>query len=73
MPSEKILIKGRCGKHLQGTLWKQGGSVKCKERGWSIVSYPKPTQIQITQDVIEICDGCPLIEGYHISEEKSHV
>ena len=61
MPSEKIEVKGRCGKLLDAKLWKQGGSVKCKERGWSIVSYPKPTKIQISMDVMDICDGCSMI------------
>ena len=69
MPSEKIEVKGRCGKLLDAKLWKQGGSVKCKERGWSVVSYPKPTAIQISQDVIEICEGCPMIVYPKVSEE----
>ena len=56
--SEPIEVKGRCGKLLDAKVWKQGGSVRCKERGWSIVSYPKPTAIQISMDVIEICEGC---------------
>ena len=56
--SEPIEVKGRCGKLLAAKIWKQGGSVKCKERGWSIVSYPKPTKIQISMDVIDICFGC---------------
>ena len=50
--SERIEVKGRCGKLLDAKVWKQGGSVKCKDRGWSIVCYPKPTSIQISQDVI---------------------
>ena len=58
--SEPIEVKGKCGDLLAAKVWKQGGSVKCKERGWGIVSYPKPTAVQISQDVIEICEGCEI-------------
>ena len=61
--SEPIDIKGRCGKPMVGKLWKQGGSIKCEEGGTSLVSYPRPTKIQIMQDVIEICDGCESIKS----------
>ena len=60
--STPIEVKGRCGKFLDAKVWKQGGSVRCKERCWSLVSYPKPTKIQISMDVIEICEGCPFLD-----------
>jgi len=68
--SERIEVKGRCGKLLDAKVWKQGGSVKCKERGWSIVCYPKPTPIQISQDVIEICEGCESIESQQLEVKQ---
>ena len=60
--SSIVKIKGACGLEIPCKIWKQGGSAKCKKRGWSIVSYPQPTNIQLMQDIIELCDGCPSIQ-----------
>jgi len=56
--SETFSVQGRCGRFLDGKIWKQGCSIKCGISGSSIVSYPKPTAIQISMDVMEICEGC---------------
>ena len=68
--SEKITVHGRCGKELTCKLWKQGGSVKCPEKGWSIVSYPRPSELQIYQDIMDLCEGCPSIDSDKLRRDK---
>lgn len=57
--SEIHEVKGRCGKNLmQVKIWKQGGVVKCLEGNGTILTYPKPSKIKISQLICEICDDC---------------
>ena len=60
--SEIYLVKGRCGKELmQVKTWKQGGVAKCLEGNGTILTYPKPSKIKVSQLICEICDDCQAI------------
>ena len=57
--SETYLVLGRCRKkRIQVKIWDRGGSVKCLDGNGTIISYPTPSKIQVSQDIIEICSDC---------------
>jgi len=60
--TELITLKGRCGKELQGKLWKQGGTAKCPGH-WSFNTYPRPSVLDLQRDVWRSCEGCESIKN----------
>ena len=54
-----VLVLGKCGeKKIEVKTWGKGGCVKCLDGNGTIMSYPEPTKIQVSQDIIEICSDC---------------
>ena len=66
--TEKYTIVGRCGEEVSIKIWKQGGSVKCKDQTTN--TYPKPSKIRISQIVRDACDSCASIESKELRNEK---
>ena len=60
--SMPVTLKGRCGKELEGKVWKQGGSVKCPDH-WTVNTYPKPSITKLFEIVWDNCEGCGSINN----------
>ena len=64
MMSIKVLVLGKCGeKKIEVKTWGKGGCVKCLDGNGTILSYPEPSKIQVSQDIIEICNDCESISS----------
>ena len=62
--SEVQSVKGCCGKDLmQVKTWKQGGSIKCLEGNGTILTYPTPSKIKVSQSIMEICEDCQSVNS----------